>query len=135
MSTQTETIETAYGDVQVELVECDSCGNRVKKEETVPFEIGDRQGRACEYCEEDGPMSFPERVRLSEEEPLFTAALMVAFAPLGVALTLLLLTEDDISDGAPMAAGMGIGGVLWTLGFLLIVSEPFRASVLGVLPL
>lgn len=62
MSTETHTVQTAYGETEIETCECDSCGTRVAYDNTVPFRIGDTEGRACEHCEETGPISFPKRV-------------------------------------------------------------------------
>ena len=59
--TETHTVETAFGPAEVETLECDSCGNRVAAENTVPFTIGNTDGRACEHCEATGPVSFPRR--------------------------------------------------------------------------
>jgi len=63
--TQTETIHTAYGDVEVETVECSSCGEKIAKDDAKDFTIGSRSGYACSYCEKNGPISFPERVKQS----------------------------------------------------------------------
>jgi hypothetical protein len=60
---ETKTVETEYGTAEIEVVECDSCGNTVGKEEAKEFTIADRKGWACEYCAENGPLSFPEKVR------------------------------------------------------------------------
>jgi len=69
--TETKTVETEYGTAEIEVVDCDSCGNTVGKEQATQFTIGDREGWACEYCEKNGPLTFPEKVRewaLPEEE-------------------------------------------------------------------
>lgn len=55
------TINTQFGEATVEIYTCDSCGNDVAYENTVPFTIADREGRACEHCVETGPIGFPER--------------------------------------------------------------------------
>jgi hypothetical protein len=60
--TKTHTIETAYIEATIETYECDSCGNEVAYDETVEFTIGETEGRACSFCEENGPISFPRRV-------------------------------------------------------------------------
>ena len=57
-----KTVDTPYGETTIEVVECDSCGNTVSKNDTVEFTLGDRTGRACEHCYDNGPISFPERV-------------------------------------------------------------------------
>ena len=62
MDTRTKEVSTEYGTTTIQITDCDSCGNTVTKDETVAFTIGDRSGRACEYCANNGPISFPERV-------------------------------------------------------------------------
>lgn len=62
MTAQKESIKTPYGETTIETYDCDSCGNTVAYEDTVEFTIGDTEGRACEHCEENGPISFPRRV-------------------------------------------------------------------------
>jgi len=57
-----KTVDTPYGETTIEVVECDSCGNTVSKDDTVEFTLGDRTGRACEHCYDSGPVSFPEKV-------------------------------------------------------------------------
>lgn len=57
-----KTVDTPYGETTIEVVECDSCGNTVSKNDTVEFTLGDRTGRACEHCYDSGPVSFPEKV-------------------------------------------------------------------------
>ncbi|AGM11133.1 hypothetical protein M196_gp41 [Halorubrum tailed virus 4] len=58
---QTKTVQTAYGDVDVEVVECDSCGNTIGKDEAREFTLGNREGHACEHCVGEGPISFPSK--------------------------------------------------------------------------
>jgi len=71
---RTETITTAYGDVDIETVECSSCGTTVPKEDAyrfIMFERGrdpsftsrcDVKGWACEYCADSGPAAFPSDI-------------------------------------------------------------------------
>jgi hypothetical protein len=58
---QTKTVQTTYGDVEVEVVECDSCGNTIGKDEAREFTLGNREGHACEHCVDEGPISFPSK--------------------------------------------------------------------------
>lgn len=62
MDTRTKEVSTEYGTTTIQITDCDSCGNTVAKDETVEFTIGDRSGHACEYCANNGPINFPERV-------------------------------------------------------------------------
>jgi hypothetical protein len=59
----THTAATAYGEVEIEVVECASCGAEVAKGDAEPFTIGEdpivREGWACEHCADDGPAAFP----------------------------------------------------------------------------
>jgi len=77
--TQTETVYTAHGEVEYEIVECDSCGDSVRKTNAQRYYIGDvrrtrlkfghrqvrfdkktpAKGWACEYCRENGVVGFP----------------------------------------------------------------------------
>jgi hypothetical protein len=62
MDTRTKEVSTEYGTTTIQITDCDSCGNTVAKDEAVEFTIGDRSGHACEYCANNGPISFPEKV-------------------------------------------------------------------------
>jgi hypothetical protein len=61
--TETKQVQTEYGIAEIEVVDCDSCGNTVGKEQAKQFIIGDKEGWACEHCEQNGPISFPEKVQ------------------------------------------------------------------------
>ena len=60
---KTETVHTEYGEVSIETVECDSCGNTIAKDDAQDFRMGDRHGYACSHCVDEGPISFPEKAR------------------------------------------------------------------------
>jgi hypothetical protein len=131
---QTETVETAYGDVEVDLAECDSCGNQVRVEDTVEFTIGDREGLACKYCRDEGPMSFPEKHGVEIDVGTDFLAFMTAFSPLLTVFVLADLDEEMDADDAAMA-GMFIGGMFWLAVGLLVVSPPARNAVISWIPL
>lgn len=59
---KTKTIETQYGTAEIEVVECDSCGQTIGKDDAVEFTIGSRDGYACQHCEQNGPISWPKKV-------------------------------------------------------------------------
>jgi hypothetical protein len=64
--TTTETVETVYGPVDVELVVCDSCEQKIRKQDAHDFQIRrsghvTRSGHACSACVDEGPISFPDR--------------------------------------------------------------------------
>lgn len=132
--TQTETVETAYGSVDVELAECDSCGNRVRADKTVPFEIGDREGRACEHCRDEGPMSFPEEMGISAS-PSITFAVYCFLLPVAVAAVADAGDESDVKpDEKAALLGMAVGGGLWMCIALLAVFPTLQLAVFGALP-
>lgn len=58
---KTETVATQYGETTIEVVDCDSCGTTIAKDDASEFTLGDRDGWACQHCVDDGPLSFPER--------------------------------------------------------------------------
>lgn len=78
--TDVETIQTPYGEVEFQTVECDSCGESIRKENAQRFLIGDIHrtrtkfnrrvvhfkkdcnpvvGWCCEYCRDAGPIDYP----------------------------------------------------------------------------
>ena len=80
---KTETVQTAYGEASIEVVECDSCGNEVSKDDARVFVTGDRMnersrevkvrghtrtGYICDYCDDSGPMSFPGQSKARQLE-------------------------------------------------------------------
>lgn len=132
MTTRTETVETVYGDVEVSLVDCDSCGNPVRKRDAVEFSIGGRDGWACEHCEEEGPLSFPERVGL--EEPPFLWLIFAVFAPLVFILCIGFMADPDTdTEDVHPFLGLFIGSVVYTAGTLILVSGMF-GNLLSLLP-
>lgn len=58
MTQTTATIESEYGSHEIDVVECDSCGNTVAPEEAKPFTLDEEAGHACEHCVEEGPIGF-----------------------------------------------------------------------------
>ena len=59
---KTETVATQYGETTIEVVDCDSCGTTIAKDDASEFTLGDRDGWACQHCVDDGPLSFPEKI-------------------------------------------------------------------------
>lgn len=112
VETETHTVQTQFGEAEVETYVCDSCENRVNYDNTYEFTCGDREGRACEVCVEKGPVSFPGRVlefSLPYEEydgdkfgvgfHIFTGWLLI---PFGVPETLLASDPDEFKEGFAM---------------------------------
>jgi len=67
--TKTKTIQHEYGEKEIEVVECDSCGQEVAKDESYAFLMTkgraslawddiDANGWACRHCAEN-PISYP----------------------------------------------------------------------------
>lgn len=61
--TKTKTIHTEYGEKEIEVVTCDSCGQKADKDEAYKFSIGEpltfTDGWACEHCATNEPAGFP----------------------------------------------------------------------------
>lgn len=134
MSNQrTKTIESIHGPVEVEVVDCDSCGTTVRADATVPFTLGDREGVACENCYDDGPISFPDW-RWTELIPTFhgmgtdedgnDAWFLIGMFPLAAiiaAIVILFEDNDDIKAGAIGFAWACWGMILWGLLLAAVV--------------
>jgi hypothetical protein len=69
--TETQAVTTRHGEVEYEVVECDSCGNSVLPSETSEFTIGDRDGVACQMCVDEGPIGFPSKTRETWFGPIY----------------------------------------------------------------
>lgn len=114
MTTKTKTVQTEYGDVEIDIVKCDSCGIDVRKDEAKYFKIGDRHGYACELCERNGPVSFPEAtVNGSDGVDLF----LIATYPAGIlAGVIFLLTRGtpELNDTGGGFMSAVLGTILWT---------------------
>ena len=121
MTTKTETIETQYGTVEVETVECDSCGQRIGKEEAHDFTIGDRDGYACSHCVDNGPISFPPSVDVSVKgRPVEMFYSFILLYPL-----FMLPTIAEVLFGSSEAAKEffvgSVGAIVWTTLPLLLL--------------
>jgi len=88
--TETRQAATVHGEVEYEVVECDSCGAEIPADEANDFTIGDREGVACDLCVEEGPSGFPTSDRQGEFN-IFG----VVFWPLLASMAV----EDIDSDG------------------------------------
>lgn len=111
MTEQTKTIETAYGETSITIVECDSCGAEVAKDDAERFEIGDRSGWACPHCVDDGPVSYPARVKGRYGLPEF-AVTVVAF-PLVALIGLLDPFIETAVDKSTQKYWTGISMTIW----------------------
>lgn len=77
--TDRNTAKTVHGEIEYETVTCDSCGNEILQSDAKRFVIGDHvrtkswsgsgdelefrnytMGWACEICQNNGPVEFPE---------------------------------------------------------------------------
>jgi len=119
--TETQQVETRYGSLNVETIECDSCGDTMLKEDANRFTIGGREGFACHYCVREGPISFPGRVRdyalPRDENGIFWSYIMAApvFCPLTVFDAL--FSDDEFDTGYFIAI---VSVIVW-VGVSLLV--------------
>jgi len=120
MTTETETIETQYGTVEVETVTCDSCGQRIGKEEAHDFTIGDREGYACDHCVDDGPISFPPSVDFNVE-PAKDIFLGVVMWPILSTMSIPSFIAGSDNKRANEYAVSSLGALLWTTLPLLLL--------------
>jgi hypothetical protein len=120
----THTAATAYGEVEVEVVECSSCGAKVARDSAEPFTIGEdpivREGWACEHCADDGPAGFPVDQMSDPEASLGSAVtLWPLLFPFG---TMHVLVGTAVSDRIrPYIAGC-LGTLVWLALFALVFS-------------
>lgn len=125
---QTETVHTKYGEVSIETVECDSCGNTIATEDAHRFAMGEgtvhgfedaeRHGYACEHCVNEGPAGFPSKVRKclwdEENEILFSIMFWPVFTVFSISDP-----GNDFGRGYALSSlgaivyGLLIAGVVW----------------------
>jgi len=108
----THTAATAYGEIEVEVVECASCGAEVARDSAEPFTIGEdpvvREGWACEHCATEGPADFPHA-------DAFPFRLLVGFTPFFAAYgTCDVLDPDTALSPNSRAYLAGVYGTLLT---------------------
>jgi len=94
--TKTKTIHHEYGTTEIEVVECDSCGREIEKDEAYYFIMrntkmkdeftGQTEGWACEHCV-DNPISFPAIYRTLGENTDFGD---IALAICAITLTIVI---------------------------------------------
>ena len=65
---RTETVDTRFGQVTVDVVDCDSCEETVKFDDSHDFIINDKKGHACNICFDTGPLKFPKEHKQSLKE-------------------------------------------------------------------
>lgn len=109
-----KTVDTPYGETTIEVVECDSCGNTVSKDDTVEFTLGDRTGRACKHCYDEGPVSFPERVLDKENFSLKDMMICILLFPIFLIPILFFSLERDEENLLIMT------GILTTLVWVVL---------------
>jgi len=111
-----ETVETVYGSVEVDTVECDSCGDTILKDDAYLFYIEDSpntltandkyNGYACKHCADVGPASFPGQEVSSDEDkmPILAALMLIVLYPfLAPFVSLVCIVDrpfkDDVVSG------------------------------------
>jgi hypothetical protein len=112
----THTAATAYGEVEIEVVECASCGTTVARDSAEPFRIGEdpavREGWACEHCATEGPAGFP--LKSGEFSAKVDGMIAVAFAPLLVGMTIPKMAQrEDVSTRALWFLLGAFAGLFW----------------------
>ena len=133
-----ETVETVYGSVEVDTVECESCGETILREDGYRFgmstnphkKINDSKynGYACEHCASVGPASFPERLREYAlprgENGLFWGYVITAPALCPIVVSEALFTDvDEFYSGYFIAI---VSVILWVAFSLLVFHLVFH---------
>ena len=111
-----ETVETVYGSVEVDTVECDSCGDTILRDGAYRFGMSTNthkkinhskyNGYACEHCADVGPASFPGQEVSSDEDkmPILAALMLIVLYPfLAPFVSLVCIVDrpfkDDVVSG------------------------------------
>ena len=119
--TETQEVQTRFGEVQIETVECDSCENTIAKEDAHEFTLGDREGHACSHCVDDGPISFPPSVDIAIKGHSAEMTLTpIAVWPLFMIPTLATTIFDDNEPAKEFTVG-SIATFIWTTLPLLLL--------------
>jgi len=110
----TKTAETVHGSIEYQTIECDSCGNETVVDDAKDFQIGDREGKACEHCYQNGPISFPEKVKNKARDRITQGDGDMTFGVLAFPLTafifIIMANRQDWQRGYALAS---LGAILW----------------------
>ena len=112
-NTETRQAATVHGEVEYEVVECDSCGAEILADEANDFTIGDREGVACDLCVGEGPSDFPH----PEEIPVIAAPFVVLAWPLMMPAAFHMIIHShspNERDFGLLVLSFAAGAVLWT---------------------
>ena len=119
----TETVQTQYGDVSVDVGTCDECGQTIKEDKLYEYVMivdgEERSGHVCEYCADTGVSSIPLRDQFFAyfEDSIGENALSV-FIMLTITLPVMLpalLLDGGVETHAKwVMTGTMIGTVIWT---------------------
>ena len=119
--TDTETIQTAYGDVEIETVDCDSCGQTISKDNANEFTLSDREGHACDHCVDNGPISFPPSVDIAiKGHPVEYSLTFILMWPVFMIPTLVTTVFDDNKPAKEFTVG-SVAAITWTTLPLLLL--------------
>ena len=115
-----ETVQTEYGDVEIEVGECDQCGQKVRADKLYEYEIdmGDevRSGTVCDFCASEPVTEIPSYKRLFVSDSMYSIVggfvMVVAFP----AVVWIVLGDQTIerSDKFFYICSM-VGLVVWLL--------------------
>ena len=127
----TETVQTQYGDVSVDVGTCDECGQTMKEDNLYEYVIFDdgkkRTGQVCTYCADTNMTTIPRRDQFFEYfDTVAEDNVLAAFITLSIVFPAVLpaiLLEDRIkSDAKWILTGATIGTIFWTHIILMIFS-------------
>lgn len=125
---ETETIQTVYGDVEIPVVQCDSCGDTIAKDDANEFTIGNRNGYACDYCADTGPINFPGRDRVNRwaQGDFAALATITLFAPVALPMLLLVIIGDfvngQLSESHDILIGTVVGAIAASVWFTVVIA-------------
>ena len=93
--TEQKRVHTEYGEITLEVVECDSCNQFVAVESAEEYEIGDDGGFICRFCAGDASSLANRQPRESSEdggeEKPFTLQMLASLAAFSLSVPILLL--------------------------------------------
>lgn len=114
-------VHTAYGDIEIDVVECASCGNEVAKKDAVDFVIGDQEKLACQHCAEEGPINFPsQRKKFSIKNKDGFILMSVLFAPVFIPISTLIGISNQSNDFSEGYATAVLSILTWTVFIILM---------------
>lgn len=120
---KTRVAETEHGAIEYEVDECDSCGNEFLAGEGVSYSIGDREGVACPFCYENGPISLPAktldemvgRIERSATDAPFPYVLLFGWILIPIGVMVFVTRASKTQEGDAYAEGLTLATVYLVL--------------------